>query len=187
MQIDTTDIPGLVIVTPRRHGDQRGYFEETWNRRALAGHGIDIDFVQDNHSLSAERGTLRGLHYQAPPHAQAKLVRCIAGAIWDVAVDVRPGSATLGRWVGLELTPENGKQLLIPEGFLHGFVTLSPATEVAYKCSDYYSPGADGSVHWQSPALAIDWPMEGPPKLSDKDASAVDFADWTNPFDEAVE
>jgi dTDP-4-dehydrorhamnose 3,5-epimerase len=123
MHIEETGIPGLLILTPARFGDARGFFSETWNRERLAQHGIDIDFVQDNHSLSATVGTVRGLHFQAPPHAQAKLVRCGRGALFDVAVDIRKGSPTYGQWFGVELSFENGKQLLIPAGFAHGFAT----------------------------------------------------------------
>ena len=182
MEIETTDIDGLVIVTPKRHGDSRGFFAETWNAAALAERGYEWKFVQDNQSLSAQKGTLRGLHYQAPPHAQAKLVRCGRGAVWDVAVDVRPGSSTYGQWLGLELSAENGRQLFIPEGFLHGFSTLTDDAELLYKCSAHYNGAADGSVRYDSPELDIDWRLDGAPVLSDKDAAAPDFADWTNPF-----
>lgn len=180
MDIEQTPLEGVVKITPKRFGDHRGFFTETWNKAALAEAGIGVDFVQDNHSMSAARGTLRGLHYQSPPHAQDKLVRCTAGAIWDVAVDARAGSATYGRHVGVELTAESGAQLLVPKGFLHGFVTLSENTEVMYKCSDYYAPEADGSVLWSS--LGIDWPLDGDPALSAKDADAPAFADWQTPF-----
>lgn len=170
----------VVLVQPKRFGDARGYFEETWNMRDLAQGGIDAGFVQDNHSLSEQKGTLRGLHYQAPPHAQDKLVRCTRGSIFDIAVDVRAGSPTYGQWVGVTLSAENGHQLFIPKGFLHGFVTLEPACEVQYKCSDYYAPDCDGSVRWDS--LGIDWPLSGDPILSAKDAAAPVFADFTSPF-----
>ncbi|MEL7393045.1 MAG: dTDP-4-dehydrorhamnose 3,5-epimerase [Pseudomonadota bacterium] len=182
MQIDVTPLADVVLITPKRFGDHRGFFSETWNRRALAEAGIDIDFVQDNHSMSALRGTLRGLHYQAPPHAQDKLVRCTAGAIWDVAVDARFGSPTYGHHFGAELTAENGTQIFVPKGFLHGFVTLSDTAEVVYKCSDYYAPESDGSVLWSSPSLGIDWPLEVGPSLSAKDGDAPDFSTWTSPF-----
>lgn len=177
-----TPLPGAVLLIPRRLGDDRGWFSEVWNARTLREAGIDVDFVQDNHSCSRPRGTLRGLHYQAPPHAQAKLVRCSAGAVWDVAVDVRRGSPTYGRWHGAELSALNGAQYFIPAGFLHGFVTLTDDAEVQYKCSDYYAPDADGAVRWDSPALAIGWPLDGDPVLSGKDAAAPDFADWDSPF-----
>lgn len=181
MKIETTDLPGVLILTPARHGDARGFFSESWNRARMAEAGLDVDFVQDNHSLSRTKGTLRGLHYQAPPQPQAKLVRCGRGALFDVAVDIRKGSPTYGRWIGVELSFENGRQLLIPEGFLHGFVTLSDDVEVVYKCSDYYSPECDGAVRWDS--CGIDWPLMGEPVLSDKDRAAPALADFDSPFD----
>ena len=183
MDIDQTDIPGVKILTPRRFRDDRGFFAEVWNARTLSQAGIDIDFVQDNHSVSVKAGTLRGLHYQAPPHAQAKLVRCGNGSVWDVAVDARRGSPTYGLWTGVELSADNGRQLLIPAGFLHGFVTLTDNAEVVYKCSDFYFATADGSVRWDSAGLAIDWPLNAEPELSEKDAHAVDFGDWESPFE----
>lgn len=184
MQITETPLAGLLVLTPRRFGDDRGWFCETWNAVTLDDNGIDIAFVQDNHSFSAATGTLRGLHYQAPPRAQVKLVRCTAGAIRDVAVDVRPESATFGQWFATDLTPANGQQLLIPTGFLHGFVTLRPDTEVIYKCSDTYSATHDGAVAWDDPTLGIDWGLNGAnPILSAKDRAAPRFADWPNPFE----
>lgn len=168
------------LLTPRRFGDARGWFSETWNKRSLAEAGIDVEFVQDNHSMSATIGTLRGLHYQAPPDAQDKLVRCTQGVIFDVAVDARAGSPTYGQWVGYELSAENGAQLYVPKGFLHGFVTRSENAEVQYKCTDYYAPEADGGVRWDS--LGIDWGLTGDPVLSDKDRDAPAFADWISPF-----
>lgn len=180
MQIDTTALPGVLILTPRRFGDARGWFTETWNAARMAEAGLDYTFVQDNHSFSAEKGTLRGLHYQSPPHAQDKLVRCSRGAILDVAVDARKGSPTYGRWIGEELAAENGRQILVPKGFLHGFVTLTPDTEVQYKCTDLYAPAHDGAVRWDS--CGIDWRLSGAPILSAKDAIAPAFADWESPF-----
>jgi dTDP-4-dehydrorhamnose 3,5-epimerase len=180
MQIDETALPGVLILTPARHGDARGFFSESWNRARLAEAGIAIDFVQDNHSFSHAKGTLRGLHFQAPPHAQAKLVRCGRGALYDVAVDIRKGAPTYGQWVGVELSFENGRQLLVPEGFLHGFVTLCENTEIIYKCSDHYAPAADGAVRWDS--CGIDWPLTGDPVLSAKDAVAPPLADFDSPF-----
>ena len=180
MQIEQTALPGVVILTPARFGDDRGFFSETWSRKRLAEAGIDLDFVQDNHSLSARAGTLRGLHFQSPPHAQAKLVRCGRGVLWDVAVDIRAGSPTYGHWVGVELSAANGRQLLIPAGFLHGFVTRTDETEIVYKCSDYYAPDCDGAVAWNS--VGIDWGLTGDPVLSAKDAAAVAFADFKTPF-----
>lgn len=180
MQIEPTALPGVLILTPARHGDARGFFSESWNKARLAEHGITTDFVQDNHSLSAQKGTLRGLHYQAPPHAQAKLVRCGRGALYDVAVDIRRGSDTYGQAVGVELSFENGRQLLVPAGFLHGFVTLTDDCEVVYKCSDYYNAEADGAVRWDS--VGINWPLTGDPILSAKDAVAPALADFDTPF-----
>ena len=183
MIAEETRLPGVVILTPRRFGDERGFFSESWNRRVMADLGLDIDFVQDNHSLSRDIGTVRGLHFQAPPHAQAKLVRCGRGRLFDVAVDIRKGSATFGQWVGVELSFENGRQLLIPEGFLHGFVTRAPDTEIIYKCSDFYAPDADGAVRFDDPELGIDWGLEGiTPKLSAKDEAAPLMRDFDSPF-----
>jgi dTDP-4-dehydrorhamnose 3,5-epimerase len=180
MNIIPTDLSAVLLLTPRRFGDARGWFSETWNRRTLAEAGIEADFVQDNHSMSGPVGTLRGLHYQAPPHAQDKLVRCTHGVIFDVAVDARVGSPTYGHWVGYELSAENGAQLFVPKGFLHGFVTRTESAEVQYKCTDYYAPEADGGVRWDS--LGIDWRLTGDPVLSDKDRDAPAFADWQSPF-----
>jgi dTDP-4-dehydrorhamnose 3,5-epimerase len=182
VQIEETALAGVLILTPKRFGDARGFFSETWSRKVLAGHGIDLDFVQDNHSVSARTGTLRGLHFQSPPHAQAKLVRCGRGRLFDVAVDIRGGSATYGRWVGVELSFENGRQLLIPEGFLHGFVTREDDTEIVYKCSDYYAPECDGAVRFDDPAIGIDWGLTGAPVLSDKDAAAPLLSGIGAPF-----
>ena len=182
VEVRSTAFSSVFIVIPKRFGDYRGFFEETWNASDLEEYGIDIPFVQDNHSYSQEQGTLRGLHYQAPPRAQDKLVRCTRGAIFDVAVDIRKGSPTYGQWIGVELSRENGYQLLIPKGFLHGFLTIMPDTEVQYKCSDNYAPQYDGSVLWSS--LGIDWPLlDGVfPKLSAKDEGALSFEVFDSPF-----
>ena len=180
MQIEETALSGVLILTPKRFGDERGFFSEIWNRRTLGGHGITLDFVQDNHSVSASSGTLRGLHFQSPPHAQDKLVRCGRGALFDVVVDIRKGSATYGQWLGIDLTAENGKQLLVPTGFLHGFVTRAPDTEICYKCTDYYAPDCDGAVRWDS--CGIDWGLSSDPVLSDKDRIAPALADFDSPF-----
>lgn len=182
MLIEETGLPGLKVLTPRRFGDDRGFFSESWNRKVLADNGIFLDFVQDNHSLSARVGTVRGLHFQAPPHTQAKLVRCGRGRLFDVAVDVRKGSPTFGKWFGVELSFENGKQLLVPEGFLHGVATREPDTEIIYKCTDYYVPSADGAVRFDDPSIAIDWGLSGPPILSDKDAAAPYLSQFKTPF-----
>jgi dTDP-4-dehydrorhamnose 3,5-epimerase len=180
MQVEETRLPGVLILTPARFGDARGYFSESWNKARLAEAGINLNFVQDNHSLSAETGTVRGLHFQAPPHAQGKLVRCGRGALFDVAVDIRKGSPTYGQWAGVELSAENGRQLLIPEGFLHGFITRAAGTEICYKCTDYYAPEADGAVRWDS--CGIDWGFAGDVVLSDKDAAAPPLAEFVSPF-----
>lgn len=182
MDHEETTLPGVLLITPRRFGDHRGVFAETYSRRAYREIGTDLEFVQDNHSLSTDVGTVRGLHFQAPPHAQAKLVRCGRGAIFDVAVDIRRGSPTYGQWVGYELSAETGAQLFIPAGFAHGFVTLQPNSEIVYKCSDYYAPETEGALLWNDPALGIDWPLSGDAILSDKDAVAPPLADLQSPF-----
>lgn len=183
MEIAQTDLPGVLILTPRRFADARGFFSESWNQRVMEEAGIEIAFVQDNHSLSRDVGTVRGLHFQSPPHAQAKLVRCGSGALYDVAVDVRRGSPSYGKWVGVELSSDNGRQLLIPAGFLHGFVTREPDTEVIYKCSDFYAPECDGAVRFDDPDLGIDWGIEASAAvLSDKDRAAQSFAAFDTPF-----
>ena len=181
MQLDPTALPGVMILTPARFGDARGWFSETWNAARVAEAGLDLAFVQDNHSFSAVKGTLRGLHFQRPPRAQDKLVRCTRGTILDVAVDIRKGSPHYGQWVGVELSAENGKQLLVPKGFLHGFLTLTPDCEVQYKCTDTYAPDCDGAVAWNS--VGIDWGLNGAtPVLSAKDAAAPALADFDSPF-----
>ena len=181
--IQETKLTGVVEITPRRFNDSRGHFTETYNADAFARHGITTQFVQDNHSYSQDTGTVRGLHFQAPPSAQAKLVRVLQGVIWDVAVDVRRGSPTFGHWVGVELSENLGNQLLIPEGFLHGFVTRTPDCMVAYKCSATYAPETEGAVRFDDPDLAIDWGMAtADAVLSDKDAAAPSFADFSSPF-----
>ena len=173
------------LIKPRRLGDERGWFTEVWSERAFALLGIAERFVQDNHSLSVPVGTVRGLHFQTPPFAQAKLVRCIRGRIWDVAVDVRDGSPTSGRWVAAELSAENGHQLYIPVGFAHGFVTLEPSTEVTYKVSEVYAPQNDGGVRWNDQTIAVDWPLPADvePILSPKDRLQPLFADFDSPFE----
>ena len=183
LDIEKTEIDGVLILTPKRFSDARGFFSETYNAERFRQAGVSDIFVQDNHSLSLEAGTVRGLHYQAPPRAQAKLVRVLKGAVIDVAVDARRGSRTFGRHVRAHLSAENGAQLLVPVGFLHGFATLEAGTEVAYKVSDFYSAAHDGSVLWNDPALGIDWGID-PARavLSDKDATAASFADFKSPF-----
>ncbi|WP_421991885.1 dTDP-4-dehydrorhamnose 3,5-epimerase [Qipengyuania sp.] len=180
MEITPTAIPDVLVITPKRFGDARGWFSETWNAARFKAAGLDYAFVQDNHSASADVGTLRGMHYQAPPRSQDKLVRCTRGAILDVLFDARKGSPTYGQWVAEELTAENGKQLLVPKGFLHGFVTLVSDSEVQYKVTDYYDAECDGSVRWDS--LGIDWGLSTSPILSAKDVNAPAFQHWESPF-----
>ena len=182
MKIELTPLPDVLILTPARFGDARGWFSETFNAARFAEAGLDMEWVQDNHSFSAAVGTLRGLHYQRPPHAQDKLVRCTRGAIFDVAVDIRRGAPTYGQWTGVELTAETGRQLLVPKGFLHGFVSRLPDTEVQYKCTDLYAPAHEGAIRWNDPTLGIDWGVTDP-ALSGKDKVAPFFADLESPFE----
>lgn len=168
--MEPQSIPEVLLLTPQKHGDHRGFFSEVFNARHFGEAGIASTFVQDNQSRSAARGTLRGLHFQTPPFAQAKLIRVLRGAIYDVAVDLRPGSPTFGRHVAVELSEANWSQLFVPRGFAHGFCTLEPDTEVIYKVDGYYSPEHDKGVHWQDPDLAIEWPVtEAEVVLSPKD------------------
>ncbi|MEI9995384.1 MAG: dTDP-4-dehydrorhamnose 3,5-epimerase [Rhizomicrobium sp.] len=182
LDIRSFAIDGPLVVAPKRFGDARGFFSETYNARALAEAGIDLAFVQDNHSSSAERGTVRGLHFQAPPQAQAKLVRVPRGRILDVFVDIRRGSPTYGRHGSVELSAENWLQILIPIGFAHGFCTLEPGTEVIYKTTDYWAPEAEGGIRWNDPALKIAWPDFAGGTLSDRDRMLPLFADLASPF-----
>ena len=178
MTFERLAIPDLVLFTPKRHGDSRGFFSETWTEHSMRDAGIDLHFVQDNHSMSQARGVLRGLHCQLAPHAQGKLIRVARGAIWDVAVDARHGSATFGRHVAVELSAANWQQLWIPPGFLHGFVTLEEGCEVIYKTTDYYDKDTERAVAWNDPDLAIPWPLtEAEVKLSEKDKVASRWAD----------
>jgi dTDP-4-dehydrorhamnose 3,5-epimerase len=172
------------LIKPRRFGDTRGWFTEVYSVPAFEKLGITCAFVQDNHSLSVPVFTLRGLHFQTPPRGQDKLVRCTKGRIFDVAVDVRNGSPTYGKWVGAELSAENGYQLFIPIGFAHGFVTLEPDSEVMYKCSDTYAPEQDGGIRWDDSAIGIDWkmPVSVKPELSTKDAVQPRLVDFESPF-----
>jgi len=165
-------LDGLIEVRPKRFADERGYFSEVWNAAAFASVGIDAAFVQDNQSLSRTAGVIRGLHFQHPPKAQDKLIRVIRGSIYDVAVDIRSGSSTYGRWAGLELSAESGNQLFVPRGFAHGFMTLEPDTEVLYKVSAAYSPEHEAIIRYDDPAIGIDWPNVGTPILSRRDAAA---------------
>ena len=178
--MDILVINNCVLLKTKRHGDHRGFFAETYNQSELLKFGIDEVFVQDNHSVSRDSGTLRGLHFQSPPHSQGKLVRCGSGSIFDVVLDIRHGSPTYGRWEGYKLTAENGHQLYVPRGFAHGFITLEPTSEIVYKCTDYYAPETEGSVRWDS--CGIDWPVSGPPILSVKDHAAPSLKDFESPF-----
>lgn len=182
MKITDTILDGVKVFEPRVFGDHRGWFTETFNQSILKENGIDIEFIQDNHSYSAEQGTLRGLHYQLSPKAQTKLVRCTQGAIFDVAVDIRPDSPTYGQWFGVELSADNKKQLLVPKGFAHGFLTLTSDVEVQYKVDELYSPEHDRSIQWNDSTLNIDWPINFNPILSDKDQNAPSFVDAENNF-----
>ncbi|GGB37113.1 dTDP-4-dehydrorhamnose 3,5-epimerase [Sphingomonas metalli] len=170
------------LIEPRRFGDARGWFTEVYNEAAFHARGITQRFVQDNHSLSVPRYTLRGLHFQTPPNGQDKLVRCIRGRIYDVAVDVRRGSPTYGQWVGAELSAENGHQLFVPIGFAHGFLTLEDNCEVTYKVTSLYAPESDGGIRWDS--AGIDWPMpaDAAPELSPKDEKLPTLAEFDSPF-----
>lgn len=174
----------VILFKTRRFGDSRGWFAETYNLARFAEAGVTEAFVQDNHSCSRPVGTLRGIHFQTPPHAQAKLVRCIRGRILDVAVDLRRGSPTHGRWVSAELSAENGDQLFVPVGFGHAFLTLEPDTEVVYKVTSLYAPSHDGGIRWSDPDIAVDWPLPPTgPALSDKDAVLPLLKDFDSPFD----
>lgn len=173
MDVRQLGLDGVLEIVPKRHGDARGYLIETWNAERFFEAGIDLRFVQDNHSYSAAAGVLRGLHYQLPPRAQDKLLRVIRGRILDVAVDIRRGSKTFGKWVALEISAEKGNQILVPKGFAHGFVTLVQDTEVLYKVTDTYSPAHDRSIRFDDPDIGIDWPSPaGGFELSAKDLKA---------------
>lgn len=183
MEVKTLGLEGVQLIRVRRFADRRGYFAETWNHRSFAAHGLDVDFVQDNVSFSRSAGTIRGLHYQKEPFAQAKLIRVIRGAILDVAVDLRRSSPTFGRHVSIVLSAEGGEQLFIPVGFAHGLCTLEADTEVAYKVSDFYSPEHDTGIIWNDPDLAVDWRLGGKePILSAKDATLPRLASVEPPF-----
>ena len=183
MQIKELSIPAVKVLAPKRYGDHRGFFSEVYNRRALAEAGIGIEFVQDNHSRSAEKGTVRGLHFQIPPFAQDKLVRVVRGAVFDVAVDLRRGSPTYGRHVSMTLSAEAWNQILVPAGFAHGIMTLEPDTEIIYKVSNYYAPDHDRGLSWNDPALGIAWPIpETEAVLSDKDRRQPGLAEIDSPF-----
>ncbi|HXC30460.1 MAG TPA: dTDP-4-dehydrorhamnose 3,5-epimerase [Stellaceae bacterium] len=184
MQITDTALPGVKLIQPVRHGDARGYFSETYREEALAAAGIGAHFVQENQSLSAAIGVVRGLHFQLAPMAQAKLIRVIAGSILDVAVDIRKGSPHYGKHVAVALTAAEGNQLFVPEGFAHGFCTLEPDTLVIYKVNNYWSPEHERGLLWNDPALGIDWRLGGnEPTLSEKDKHYPALADLPHYFD----
>jgi dTDP-4-dehydrorhamnose 3,5-epimerase len=169
MQYQRLAIPEVVLFTPRVFGDDRGFFFESFNQKVFAeATGLQVDFVQDNHSKSAQ-GVLRGLHYQLPPHAQGKLVRVVQGEVFDVAVDIRRSSPTFGQWVGVHLSGDNKQQLWIPPGFAHGFVTLTDTAEFLYKTTDFYAPQAERCIAWNDPAIGVQWRYDGQPLLSGKD------------------
>lgn len=183
MHLTPLNIPDVLLIEPKRFGDARGFFSEVYSRKAFADTGINMVFVQDNHSKSGPVGTVRGLHFQAPPHAQDKLIRVVRGSILDVAVDIRTGSPTFGKHVSAILSAENWRQMLVPAGFAHGFATLEPDTEVCYKVTDAYAPQCDGGIAWDDPALGIDWRIESAnATLSDKDRNHPKLADFDSPF-----
>ena len=183
IQIETLDIPDIKVLTPEKHGDHRGFFSEVYNKETLAAMGIGIDFVQDNHSLSAQRGTVRGLHFQTPPFTQDKLVRVARGSAFDVAVDLRRGSPTCGQHVSVTLSANAWNQILIPAGFAHGFMTLEPDTEVIYKVSSYYEPDHDKGLLWNDPALGIAWPIaQNAAVVSEKDRKQPRLAELATLF-----
>ena len=179
MTVTETKLPGVYLIDPDVFGDARGWFMESWSKRKFEEGGLYVDFLQDNHSYSAEKGTLRGLHYQLNPMAQAKLLRATRGTIFDVAVDIRKGSPNYAKWVGYELSAENKRQLFIPRGFAHGFITLTDDVEVQYKADNYYAPDCDGNIRWDDPEIGIQWPIE-PTILSDKDEKAPLLKERTN-------
>ena len=181
MKVTKTELDGVVIVEPAVFGDHRGFFMESWSKRAFEEAGLFYDFVQDNHSSSSVKGTLRGIHFQRGDKAQAKLVRCAKGAVLDVAVDLRPNSPTYKKWVGVELSAENKKQLLIPRGFGHAFLTLTDDVEFLYKADNYYAPEADGGIRWNDPEIGVEWGVEEP-ILSQKDANAPLLKDAVTDF-----
>ncbi|WP_372638280.1 dTDP-4-dehydrorhamnose 3,5-epimerase [Cohnella sp.] len=188
MKLVETKLKDVWILEPAVHGDHRGYFMESYNKASFESLGLHFDLIQDNHSLSTEVGVIRGLHYQKSPKAQTKIVRVLTGAIYDVAVDLRPGSPTFGEWVGVHLSEDNKRQLVVPKGFAHGFCTTAPHTQVLYKVDEYYSPEHDSGIRWDDPDLGIEWPA-AEPILSDKDRGQPSFKAFVDrlqtPFTEA--
>lgn len=183
MRVRDTAIPGMKVLTPARHEDERGFFTESWSRARLGEHGIDVDFVQDNHSFSARPGTVRGLHFQRPPHVQVKLVWVVTGSLVDVVVDLRRGSPTRGAWRSVEVSARLGNQVLVPAGCAHGFCTLEPATHVLYKVDAPWAPEAEAGIRWDDPELAIEWPELDPLRISEKDRSLPSWSQLSTPFD----
>jgi len=183
MKFTKTELEGVYIVEPMVYGDHRGFFMESWSRRAFEEAGLHYDFVQDNHSSSTAKGTLRGLHFQRGEKAQAKLVRCAKGAVLDAAVDLRPSSPTYKKWVAVKLSAENKKQLLIPRGFAHGFLTLTDDVEFLYKADNFYAPEADGGIRWNDPEIGVEWGITDP-ILSEKDSRSPFFKDAVTGFEE---
>lgn len=183
MKFTQTELPGVYVVEPQVFGDHRGFFMESWSKRAFEEAGLFYDFVQDNHSSSMAKGTLRGIHFQRGDKAQAKLVRCIKGSVLDVAVDLRPSSAAYKKWVAVELSAENKRQLLIPRGFGHGFLTLTDDVEFLYKADNFYAPEADGGIRWDDPDLGVDWGVKAP-ILSEKDSRSPYLKDAVTGFEE---
>ncbi len=181
MRFTSTGLPDLFVVEPRVFRDQRGFFQESYREEWFLDQGLDFRFIQDNHARSEAAGVLRGLHFQLPPKAQTKLVRVVRGAVFDVAVDLRAGSPTYGKWFGIELTAENFKQLLVPQGFAHGYMTLSPSAEFLYKVDNYFSPEHDAGLRWNDPDLGVEWPALEP-VLSDKDRTLPLFRDFVSPY-----
>ena len=183
MKFERFDVEGLLLILPTKHGDHRGFFSETFRDDVFASRGLDLSFVQDNHAYSSARGVLRGLHYQVPPHAQGKLVRCTRGRILDVGVDIRAGSPTFGRHIAVELSASNWKQLWLPPGFAHGYVTLEPDCEVIYKVTDYYAKNCERGIAWDDPSLLIDWRLRSADiVLSDKDRENPRLSAIVSPF-----
>ncbi len=176
MNVTETNLKGVFVIEPQVFGDNRGWFMETWSKTKLESAGLHFDFVQDNQSYSAHKGTLRGLHYQLNPMSQAKIVRCTRGSLIDVAVDVRKNSPQFGKWTSVILSEENKRQLLIPRGFAHGFMTLTDDVEIQYKADNYYAPHSEGNIRWDDPQIKIEWPFP-PTILADKDANAPTLAE----------
>lgn len=172
MNFIQTKLPGVIVVEPKVFGDHRGWFMESYSKKHFQDAGINIEFIQDNQSFSATKGTLRGMHFQLNPKCQTKLVRCTRGSLYDVVIDIRKGSPTYGEWFGIELSAENKKQLLVPKGFAHGFMTLEDNVEIQYKCDELYAPEYDGGILWNDPEIGIEWPLNVVPVISEKDEKA---------------